>query len=81
LELAARQFGYQGVVGTREDGGFGITVSYCGSLEAHRGLEKPGRDHPAALWLGRERWYQAFRLRIAPVERAAAWQKLASSKT
>jgi len=38
-------------------------------------------DHLAAQRLGRERWYRAFRLRIARVERAANWQAPESSDT
>lgn len=80
LELAARQSGYLGVEETRDDDGVGITVSYWESLEAIEAWKNQA-DHLNAQRLGRERWYQAFRLRIARVERAAAWQKPASSNT
>ena len=80
LELAQRQPGYLGVEETRDDDGVGITVSYWRSLEAIAAW-KNHADHLDAQRLGRERWYNAFRLRIARVERATAWSAPDSSDT
>jgi len=65
-ELAARQPGYLGIESARE--GLGITVSYWRDLEAIAAW-KQVVDHVAAQRLGRERWYAAYRVRVARVER------------
>ena len=80
LELAARQPGYLGVEETRDVDGVGITVSYWENLVDIEAWKNQA-EHLAAQRLGRERWYRAFRLRIARVERAAAWQSSGSSAT
>ena len=69
LVLAAAQPGFLGVESTRDAEGFGITVSYWDSLEA---IDRWRRDveHAAARAMGRERWYVAFSVRVARVERA-----------
>ncbi len=66
LELAARQEGFLGVESARE--GLGITVSYWSSLEAIRAWKR-NAEHQDAQRLGRERWYERFRVRITWVER------------
>ena len=80
LELAERQLGYLGVEETRDEDGVGITVSYWQSLAAIEAWKKQA-DHLDAQRLGRERWYNAFRLRITRVERATAWKAPKSSDT
>ena len=72
LELTERQPGYLGIEETRDEDGVGITVSYWESLAAIEAWKKQA-DHLDAQRLGRERWYNAFRLRITRVERATAW--------
>lgn len=79
LELAAHQPGYLGVEETRDVDGVGITVSYWESLDDIEAWKNKS-DHLDAQRLGRERWYQAFQLRIARVERATAWQASESSE-
>ena len=64
--LAARQPGFLGMETARE--GLGITVSYWDSLDAIRDWKRQA-DHQQAQRLGRERWYQAYRIRISKVER------------
>jgi len=66
LELAARQPGYLGMESAREE--VGITVSYWESLEAIAAW-KANAEHREARRLGREKWYAAFKLRVARVER------------
>ncbi len=80
LELAERQPGYLGIEETRDEDGVGITVSYWESLAAIEAWKKQA-DHLDAQRLGRERWYNAFRLRITRVERATAWKAPKSSDT
>jgi heme-degrading monooxygenase HmoA len=67
VELAARQPGFLGLESVRGPDGVGITVSYWESREA---IDRWGRhaEHLLAQRLGRERWYQAFRLRVCRVE-------------
>ena len=72
--LAAQQPGYCGMVSTRGDDGFGITVSYWADENAARDW----RDHPehtAIREQGRAHWYSSYSLEVARVERAYAWSK------
>ncbi|WP_110649743.1 antibiotic biosynthesis monooxygenase family protein [Salinicola peritrichatus] len=66
LALAERQPGFLGVESARE--ALGITISYWTDLEAIRAW-KQDIEHQQAQRLGRERWYSAYRTRIARVER------------
>lgn len=65
--LAATMPGYLGAESARS--GIGITVSYWEDLDSIKNW-KHNAEHAVARHLGRERWYQSFRLRIARVERA-----------
>ena len=67
LELAREQTGFLGVESVRDAAGQGITVSYWQSLEAIRRWGA-NAEHRLAQAGGRERWYQAYRLRICQVE-------------
>ena len=66
VRLAAIQSGYLGHESARS--GLGITISYWESLEAIRAW-KVNSDHLIAQRYGREKWYSAFKTRIALVER------------
>ena len=66
LELAATQPGFLGVESARD--GVGITVSYWSDLESIR-LWKQNAEHLDAQRLGHQKWYSAFKTRIAKVER------------
>ncbi|WP_353980228.1 antibiotic biosynthesis monooxygenase [Salinicola endophyticus] len=66
LTLARAQPGFLGVESARES--IGITVSYWTDLDAIRAWKRD-IDHREAQRLGRERWYAAYRTRIARVER------------
>jgi len=68
VELAREQPGYLGMESVRTAGGHGITVSYWQSLEAI-GAWKRNAEHLEAQREGRERWYGAYAVRIAKVER------------
>lgn len=73
LDLAAQQPGFLGVESVRDrDAGLGITVSYWQSEESIAAWRAVAA-HRAVQRLGRERWYQAFHLRVARVERAASF--------
>jgi heme-degrading monooxygenase HmoA len=67
-ELAAAQPGYLGVESARGADGLGITVSYWESEGAIRAW-KAQVDHAQAQRRGRADWYQAYRVRVARVER------------
>jgi heme-degrading monooxygenase HmoA len=69
VALASSQPGFLGVESARGADGVGITVSYWASEEAIRAW-KAHADHRTAQRLGRDRWYRAYELRIARVERA-----------
>ena len=67
LELAEEQPGYLGYESARD--GVGITISYWSDLDAIKNWKKQA-EHREAQRLGREKWYSAFTIRIAKVERA-----------
>ena len=66
-ELAAAQPGYLGLESAHD--GLGLTVSYWRDVEAIEAWRADVR-HAAAQRLGVERWYAAYHVRIARVERA-----------
>lgn len=72
--LAAAQPGYLGVDSVRDAQGVGITASYWASEEAIRAW-KAVADHQTAQRLGRAKWYRAYEMRIAKVERAYSFAR------
>lgn len=66
--LALAQDGCLGVESTRGSDGFGITNSFWRDEESIRAW-KNVVSHLAAQKLGRERWYEQYKVRIARVER------------
>lgn len=66
LELAQTMPGYLGEESARNE--IGITVSYWKSLEDIRAW-KQHSEHLLAQTMGREKWYAAYKTRIALVER------------
>ncbi|RLK53815.1 antibiotic biosynthesis monooxygenase family protein [Actinokineospora cianjurensis] len=69
LELVAATPGFIGVDSARGADRLGITVSYFEDEAAiARWREQP--EHAATRARGRERWYDAFEVRVARVERA-----------
>lgn len=73
-DLAAQQPGYLGIESVRGADGAGITVSYWTDRNAVRAWRE-NAEHLAAQRLGRERFYDAFELRIATVEAARGWRR------
>ena len=71
-ELVQRQPGFLGFDTARGADGFGITVAYFESLEAIAAW-RANAEHRAAQNLGRERWYNSYRLRVAKVERESSF--------
>ncbi len=70
FELAGEQPGFLGVDTARED--VGITVSYW-TDEAAIAAWKRHTEHAGAREQGRARWYEAYEMRVARVERAYRW--------
>lgn len=66
LENVSTQEGFLGVESARND--IGITVSYWRDLESIKNW-KMDTQHTEARNLGREIWYQHFKVRICKVER------------
>jgi heme-degrading monooxygenase HmoA len=65
-ELARTMPGFMGIESARSVDGVGITVSYWDGLESiHAWREHP--THAAIQQLGRDRWYEWYRIRIARV--------------
>jgi heme-degrading monooxygenase HmoA len=66
VELAAQQPGFLGMESARD--GVGITVSYWQDLASIQAW-KMQIEHQQARATGKEKWYAAFRVRIAKVEK------------
>lgn len=64
--LARQQPGFLGMEHARE--ALGITVSYWDSLESIARW-KAQADHRIAQQLGRQSWYESYRVRVCRVER------------
>lgn len=71
--LAKQQPGYLGLEHAR-DGELGITVSYF-TDEASIRAWKQNVEHAEAQRQGKEKWYRAFDVRVAKVERAYSFEK------
>lgn len=65
-QLAKQQPGYLGIESARNE--LGITVSYWESLEAIKKW-KQNFEHIAAQKLGKEKWYEHYKVRVCKVER------------
>ncbi|MDB4089169.1 antibiotic biosynthesis monooxygenase [Flavobacteriales bacterium] len=72
VELAKQQDGFLGVESVSDE--IGITVSYWRDLESIKKW-KENTDHSVAREKGRKDWYQAFKTRIAKVERDYGLEK------
>ena len=71
--LASQQPGYLGFESAR-DSGLGLAISYwrdLGSIAAWKAVI----SHAAAQASGRERWYAAYEVRVARVERAYGFER------
>ncbi len=66
VELAKLQSGFLGIESAREN--LGITVSYWKDLDSIKSW-KMNLDHLFAQKLGKEKWYNSYKTRIAKVER------------
>lgn len=65
-ELAKQQEGFLGIESARNE--IGITVSYWKDEESIKAW-KQQTDHLMAQKMGKEKWYESYRVRVARVER------------
>lgn len=77
--LAAHQPGFLGIESARDDD-LGITVSYW-RTSADAAAWKQVAEHLVAQQAGRERWYEAYRVRVASVERAYGFDARSGGET
>ena len=73
-ELVAAQPGFLGVDSARTAEGFGITVSYWTDEAAARAWRR-NLEHAEVMRQGRERFYEAYTLRVATVHRASTFHR------
>jgi len=73
-ELAAQQPGYLGVESARDAEGFGITNSFWTDEVSIRAWKREV-DHLVAQKLGRQQWYETYRVRIGRIERAYGFDR------
>lgn len=72
VELASKQEGFLGIESARNE--LGITVSYWKDLASIKAW-KLHAEHAMAQDLGRKKWYQAYKTRIALVERDYGYER------
>lgn len=72
--LAAKQSGYLGIESTGDGTNHGITVSYWVD-EAAAVAWKNAARHLGAQKLGRQRWYDAYHVRVCTVTRAYGFER------
>lgn len=68
VSMSSDQAGFIGIESTRDNDGFGITVSYWES-EAAITQWRENAKHQAAQQKGKVTWYDHYQLRVAKVER------------
>ena len=78
-ELAAQQPGFLGVESARDASGLGITVSYWKDEDSIQAW-KAHLEHAVAQRLGKEKWYAAYSMRVAKVERGSTNTATTDSK-
>lgn len=72
VEIAKEQEGFLGVESARSD--VGITVSYWKDLASIQNW-KNNLDHLQAQKMGKQKWYESYKVRIALVEREYGFEK------
>jgi heme-degrading monooxygenase HmoA len=75
--LARAQPGYVAFESVRDASGKGVSVSYWSSLEAIRAWAS-NAEHLVAQRLGRERWYDWYKISIAQVDRELVFESNAA---
>jgi len=65
--LAAKQTGFLGFETARNNGGFGISISYWQDLQSIHDW-RDNLEHQLAKKMGEAKWYKEYKVRIARVE-------------
>lgn len=71
-KLARQQLGFLDFEQAKED--IGISISYWESLDAIA-CWKANLDHLEAQKIGKERWYEWYKIRICKIEREYSFQR------
>lgn len=74
MALVTDQPGFLGAESVRDEGGFGMTISYWDSLQAIQNW-KAHADHQFAQQRGKSDWYARYKTRICKVERDYEFEK------
>jgi heme-degrading monooxygenase HmoA len=74
-QLAMEQPGYLGHENFRDADGYGTTISYWAGPEDIRRW-KANLDHLVAQRLGREQWYERYKVRVCRVEREYEFSRI-----
>ncbi len=72
VKMAREQEGFLGVESARNE--IGITVSYWKDLESIKNW-KNNLDHLQVQRMGKQKWYESYKVRIALVEREYDFEK------
>lgn len=72
VDMAKQQEGFLGVESARNE--IGITVSYWKDLGSIKNW-KSNLDHLQAQRMGKQKWYESYKVRIALVEREYDFEK------
>lgn len=75
VALVSNQSGFLGAESTRDDNGFGITISYWDSLESIKAW-KANEEHIIAQEKGKTLWYENYITRICKVEKEYSLKEL-----
>ena len=74
VALAEQQPGYRGIDSTRDESGFGITISYWADEESAVAWRQ-NPEHAEIRDRGRERWYARYELFVTEVRRGYSWRR------
>jgi heme-degrading monooxygenase HmoA len=78
-QAASRREGYLGIDSTRDADGIGITISWWRD-EAAALAWRDDPEHSRIRDQGRALWYDWYRVVVATVDRAYAWQRSAGAR-
>lgn len=68
VELVGVQPGFLGIESAKDPGGLRLSISYWDGLESIANW-KNNSQHQIAQSLGKEKWYEDYKVRICKVER------------
>lgn len=74
VKLAKQQEGFLGIDSSRDQNGYGITISYWRNEEAAKAW-RDNEQHSAIRDKGRNIWYDHYSLQVATIKRSYDWKK------